>query len=1035
MTRRWLSALIVLTMVLISVAGSLVAGNESGQELEVKSTTHGGTLPPVKVTSTTPIAVKGRAPMDVVNVVAPRQEQHPDVESFASKAPVNPGEVETKAEGGNLRTSMTGVSKLTLYLDKQPPSTQSSEREAKEDSAEKSPTGSDSQRAFTNPCYVGSGQINNPIPDQGWLWQRVIDTLGQAPAGAVVTNLEYRTYIGPQDDPSNFYCGDYEIHLFTGTAERELMIYDNLGGRTDGGYDDDAADDGDIYLNHRNTHYFDGDDALDFFGIWIDDVYSADYGQLNYIEFWVYWEAPLPNLTCYAPGGWDSAIVVSSVTGTNTADSLTGGEPAYIDWSVINNGPGNVVGRFYTALYIDGNYITQWFTDDLGVDWYTWVQDYSQTLDSGDHQVCIYTDYTGAIAEEDEGDNSCCFTYHWYPLPPDLHCYSPGWDGPIVVSAERGTSTQDTVRLCDTAFVDWAVGNSGGSPTQNRYYVRMLIDGVPAQAWYVDAPHVNGYYVNVIDYAMLFSTAGTHTVSLEVDYTGAEAEGDETNNTCEVATVVVECLEPDVACYTPDGWDGPIIVSAEPGTNTQSPITAGDPAYIDFAVANIGDTSTAVDIYHTLYVDGDSLMTWFSTPIAPGDWRWAQDYSHTFATAGPHTVSVFHDKTEVVDEPDEENNFCEYVVNVQAPAFVISGHVHDPSGTGIPDVAVMFHGIGTAATDGGGFYEQLVPSGWSDRVTPSKACLEFLPPYRDYAGVTADLMDQNYEGSVIEYLISGYVLNADEGGIGGVEMLGFPGEILTDETGYYAARVPCGWSGTVTPTAADCGFLPPSRSYVDVQGPMSDEGYSGECAPPGCDPGFEVAPVTGAPSSFVGVGIQANSMQSSPIGGLEFHLSYPTGCLTCSEVVSNYLTSPTVNCSGGEVHIVWDDFANPVSVPHGEAIASIVFEVVGETGNTCEICWMDGNEVVNPTGDPIPGLGYCCGSVIVTELACGDVDGNQSINLSDVVYIVGYIFGEFPPPDPLAIADVDCSSAVNISDVVYLVHYIFGGPEPCAACP
>jgi hypothetical protein len=66
---------------------------------------------------------------------------------------------------------------------------------------------------------------------------------------------------------------------------------------------------------------------------------------------------------------------------------------------------------------------------------------------------------------------------------------------------------------------------------------------------------------------------------------------------------------------------------------------------------------------------------------------------------------------------------------------------------------------------------------------------------------------------------------------------------------------------------------------------------------------------------------------------------------------------------------------------------------------------------------------------------CGDASVNGRVDISDVVFIVNYIFGSGPVPDPLAAADVNCSNRVDISDCVYLVNYIFGGGGvPCATC-
>jgi hypothetical protein len=67
---------------------------------------------------------------------------------------------------------------------------------------------------------------------------------------------------------------------------------------------------------------------------------------------------------------------------------------------------------------------------------------------------------------------------------------------------------------------------------------------------------------------------------------------------------------------------------------------------------------------------------------------------------------------------------------------------------------------------------------------------------------------------------------------------------------------------------------------------------------------------------------------------------------------------------------------------------------------------------------------------------CGDADGNVIVNVSDAVYLIGYIFGSGSAPDPVEAGDADCNGVVNISDVTYLIAYIFGsGSPPCSDCP
>jgi hypothetical protein len=77
------------------------------------------------------------------------------------------------------------------------------------------------------------------------------------------------------------------------------------------------------------------------------------------------------------------------------------------------------------------------------------------------------------------------------------------------------------------------------------------------------------------------------------------------------------------------------------------------------------------------------------------------------------------------------------------------------------------------------------------------------------------------------------------------------------------------------------------------------------------------------------------------------------------------------------------------------------------------------------------------GSVTILQFVCGDInsDGGHLADISDLTFLVEYIFGGGPAPDPLSVADVDCNGAVDISDLTYMVSYLFGGgPAPCAGC-
>ena len=66
---------------------------------------------------------------------------------------------------------------------------------------------------------------------------------------------------------------------------------------------------------------------------------------------------------------------------------------------------------------------------------------------------------------------------------------------------------------------------------------------------------------------------------------------------------------------------------------------------------------------------------------------------------------------------------------------------------------------------------------------------------------------------------------------------------------------------------------------------------------------------------------------------------------------------------------------------------------------------------------------------------CGNADGSDAVDISDVVFLIAYIFSGGAAPNPITIGDANCDLSVDISDAVYLIQYIFsGGLAPCEGC-
>ncbi len=102
---------------------------------------------------------------------------------------------------------------------------------------------------------------------------------------------------------------------------------------------------------------------------------------------------------------------------------------------------------------------------------------------------------------------------------------------------------------------------------------------------------------------------------------------------------------------------------------------------------------------------------------------------------------------------------------------------------------------------------------------------------------------------------------------------------------------------------------------------------------------------------------------------------------------------------------------------------------------------------VQTAGGPAAGLtaleasidaGYtfaCTNNLIVCATClCGDANGTGTINISDAVYVINYIFGGGPAPNPICLGDANGTGSVNISDAVYIINFIFGG-GPAPFCP
>jgi hypothetical protein len=74
-----------------------------------------------------------------------------------------------------------------------------------------------------------------------------------------------------------------------------------------------------------------------------------------------------------------------------------------------------------------------------------------------------------------------------------------------------------------------------------------------------------------------------------------------------------------------------------------------------------------------------------------------------------------------------------------------------------------------------------------------------------------------------------------------------------------------------------------------------------------------------------------------------------------------------------------------------------------------------------------------CGSLC--DCITGNANGDETINIFDIAYIINYLYVEGPSPIPYETcsADPNCDCLTNIFDVTYLINFLYReGSAPCS---
>jgi len=209
---------------------------------------------------------------------------------------------------------------------------------------------------------------------------------------------------------------------------------------------------------------------------------------------------------------------------------------------------------------------------------------------------------------------------------------------------------------------------------------------------------------------------------------------------------------------------------------------------------------------------------------------------------------------------------------------------------------------------------------------------------------------------------------------------------------------------------------------------------------------FDIAEVDGPEGMVIGVPVYTNGI--GDVAGLQFNIGYDTGILTADSVTSAYMSGPTIGFSDQQIHYVWEDIVNPISVAQGETIMTLWFTVIGTVGQNSPLEWMGTNEISDPYGIPYGNVTYCGGDVTViassyslsgythfaemlldstrTPLAGVDVSLYMSFKSSTVTDDKGwYEFSDVSPGEYMVIPERTADDlGVSVGDVIKIRRHI-----------
>ena len=271
----------------------------------------------------------------------------------------------------------------------------------------------------------------------------------------------------------------------------------------------------------------------------------------------------LPDLAPFAPEGWQDTLIATSYPGDTADGPLSVDVTANVRFGLRNRGLASTPADVWAYLYLDDLLVDNLTWSGLLADGWAvrpeWAGLNQMTgVEPGVHTLRLVIDPHDLVAESDEGNNVFEKQLTWAtgPVPPrPTVAASPvaappapltlpnlvpgwpfGWDGPIIVSSEGGTSLDSPLTVADTPFIDVAVFNRSSVAATKPSTVDLYFDDEKVHTFTVGRTSA-AVFRSKEDWEGLPSlvqlTAGPHTLRVVIDPEDAVREANEDDNVYE----------------------------------------------------------------------------------------------------------------------------------------------------------------------------------------------------------------------------------------------------------------------------------------------------------------------------------------------------------------------------------------------------------------------------------------------------------------------------------------------------------------------